>query len=146
MSTTPGPRARVTLPDGQTLDCVVLGRSREMDGTWWYDLEIVLVSKVEVRGAYPRAEPQPVQFRAPYPIVQPIEGQDYSQPTAAEQPPTVLYAEPLRVHRGAHFRIHAPECWASMNRTLEIVTPEAAEAMVRAKEAEVCAVCRPDRS
>ena len=49
MSTTPGPLARVTLPGGQTLDCVVLGRSREMDGTWWYDLEIVLISKTEKR-------------------------------------------------------------------------------------------------
>lgn len=148
MSTTPGPLARVTLPDGQTLDCTVTGRSQELDGTWWYDLEIVLLSKVEVRGAYPRAEPQPVQFRAPYPTVQPIPGQSYTRRPSPEEekPPAEVYAESLRHLRGPRFRIHGPDCWASLNRILETLTPDAAQAMVRSKEAEICNVCRPDRS
>jgi hypothetical protein len=72
-----GPLAKVQLPDGQTILAVVLGRTRQRDGTWWYDLEVTLLAKVDRPQAPSRAEPFPVRFRAPFPLVQPIEGQLY---------------------------------------------------------------------
>lgn len=71
------PQADVTLPNGQHLQAAVVRRRRDRSGVWWYDLEIELPDRVDRRHG-PALTSRTVTFCAPYPVVQRIEGEDYS--------------------------------------------------------------------
>lgn len=123
MSTT---RARVTLPDGQTLDVDVIDRRRATDGTWWYLLQIQLPGAVAVT------------FRAPYPQVQPIP----EEPASPTEGPWLVTS----AWRAAGFvyTLHGPACWLDMGSAKQVTAEEATAALADGTVA--CDVCRPDKA
>lgn len=125
------PRARVTLPDGQELDVLVLGRERAPDGRWWYSLRLTVPGPVDV------------EFRAAYPTVRPIEGEDYAPlPGGPAVPEQLLVAElqrpgePLRL-------VHRADCWVAPSGARPVSAAEA-DGLVTAG-ARLCDVCLPGR-
>jgi hypothetical protein len=138
------PLASVTLPDGQTVRAVVLDRRQEVDGSYWYTLELVLISKVE-RFGQPRAEPQPVIWQAPYPVVQPIAGEDYSAVTVRIAPTAgqVWLVEERHSATGTVYVLHRPNCAQPTGRSDRVGLEDAA-ALLGHDDAVPCTVCRPD--
>jgi hypothetical protein len=87
-----GPPATVRLPDGQSVQAMVLRRIRERDGSWWYLLNVSLWTRVETRSrARDRltGEPAPTQFLAPASVVTPLDGQDYAAVATWRHPATL---------------------------------------------------------
>jgi hypothetical protein len=142
-----GPLVKVTLHDGQTVFAVLRARRREADSMWWVDLRIHLPGPSQVGGMM-RAEPFPVDFRAPAELCEPIDGQDYSAvPTVRHGvTPAWTVERPLRlgddsgsvwvVHRGGR---------GSCPAAATVVTSGQARAVLRREDGAPCPVCRPDR-
>ncbi|MFE2911231.1 DUF6233 domain-containing protein [Kitasatospora indigofera] len=125
------PRARVTLPDGQQVNAQVLGRERAADGTWWYSLRLVL------------PDGQPVDFRAPHPTVQPIEGEDYTAlPGLAASSSAWLLTE-LRRAGEPILLLHRADCWLTPAGSRPVTDDEARELV--AAGARLCDACLPGR-
>ncbi|MFE2912806.1 DUF6233 domain-containing protein [Kitasatospora indigofera] len=124
------PRARVTLPDGQQVNAQVLGRERAEDGTWWYSLRLVLPGG------------QPVDFRAPHPTAQPIDGEDYtSLPGPAASSSAWLLTE-LRRAGDPLVLLHRADCWLAPAGS-QPVTDAEMHALVEAG-ARLCDACLPE--
>lgn len=74
------------------------GRRQEADGSWWFVLEIPLITRAQTSDGRHRAEPEPVQFLAPgtTDVVIAVPGEDYSTvPT---------WRDPVAVRRAAQRR------------------------------------------
>lgn len=86
-----GPVAVVRLPDGQAVLAVVRGRRQEIDGAWWYELEVPLYTRAERADGGLRAEPEPVRFLAPAAkeVVLAVPGEDYSEVPTWRHPTAV---------------------------------------------------------
>ncbi|OKI16648.1 DUF6233 domain-containing protein [Streptomyces sp. CB03911] len=125
------PRARVTLPDGQTVDALVLARERAEDGTWWYSLRLTLPG------------PTKVDFKASPPTVQPIPGEDYSLlPGPAATSSAWLLTE-LRRAGDPMLLLHRADCWLAPTDSRPVTDAEM-RALVEAG-ARQCDACLPDR-
>lgn len=123
---------------------MVLSRTRDQHGTWWYDLEITLFARIDRPGAPARAEPFTVRFTAPYPIVQPVAGQVYTGlPAHREEhqrwPVTVAHSPDNPADL-----VHRSDC-AQGRHARSRLTDDAAADLLRRREAVACPVCRPDR-
>jgi hypothetical protein len=124
------PRARVTLPDGQTVDVEVLGREWT-DGAWWYLLRLTL------------PDGQEATFRAAYPTVRPIPGESYaSLPGAPAQPAQLLVDSLPRPGRSLPL-VHRADCWVAAASGRPVTQAEAVELV--AAGARLCDVCLPGR-
>jgi hypothetical protein len=140
------PTATVTLPDGQAITVNVLARRRNTAGQWWYECEIELYERVDQQPDQPSiASPYPVAFWAPYPLVQPIEGQGYDQLKA----PTVVTATAewgveAAATAGGLLRIHVRGCWEANPGLTEPITAARAQALLRDRQAVHCG-CDADR-
>lgn len=125
------PRARVALPDGQTVDASVLARERAEDGTWWYSLRLVLPGG------------QAVDFRASPPAVQPIDGEDYSAlPGPAATSSAWLLTEMRRAEEPVRL-LHRADCWLAPAGSQPVTDDEARELV--AAGARLCDACLPGR-
>ncbi|QNA74177.1 hypothetical protein C8250_021710 [Streptomyces sp. So13.3] len=96
-----GPLAAVRLPDGQTVQAIVLRRIKDRDGSWWYQLTVSLWARVETRngsGDRLSGEPAPTEFLAPAHAVSPIDGHEYSSVATWRHPATLRrdHRNPLR--------------------------------------------------
>ncbi|MEU7592608.1 DUF6233 domain-containing protein [Streptomyces sp. NPDC039022] len=137
-----GPLVEVALPDGQTVRAVVTPRRRDRSGTWWYDYELTLPGRVDTaRG--PIQQPYVVCGCAPYPIVKPIEGQDY---TALDPPPPEKRTR-WRVDETREGRrlVHRLDCAAGSEGGSLTTDADALRLLAQGPEvATTCAVCRPE--
>jgi hypothetical protein len=125
------PRARVTLPDGQTVDALVLSRERAGDGVWWYSLQLTLPGGQEV------------DFKASPPAVRPIEGEDYSTlPGPAASSDRWLLTEMRRAGEPVRL-LHRADCWLAPAGSRP-VTDDEYRALVAAG-ARACDACLPGR-
>jgi hypothetical protein len=94
-------RARVRLPDQQTLEAVIRERRQEADGSWWYLCSITLIVRFVRGDGRLTAEPEPCSFWAPAAggVVTAIEGQDYST-VPTHRDPGLLRREAIARARG----------------------------------------------
>lgn len=139
-----GPLVRVSLPDGQTIMAVAVNRTRDRHGTWWYELEVTLLARVDRPPAPARAEPFSVRFTPPYPVVQPVEGQNYDGLPATHEdrlrwPLTTAYST-----EGSVTVVHRSDCHEARHAHRRL-TDDAAADLLRGRDAAGCPVCRPDR-
>lgn len=140
-----GPLAHVRLPDGQTISAVVVGRTRDRHGTWWYDLEITLLARIDRPRTAARAEPFTVRFTAPYPTVQPLPGQDYADLPAEHEEHLRWPLTPTRSSEGPAHTVHRIDCHQARHARRRL-TDQAAAALLHRREATACPICRPDRA
>lgn len=141
MSDTAGPRMRVRLPDGQEITVLLRGRRRELDGTWWYTVEVPLWTKTERRGQY-SGEPGPVQFDAPAKQCSPIDGEDYSQvPTTRVTSELEYLAERRQLTAGTQLVVHRRGCRAPTGPITPLHERQARAALDDG--AQGCGACRP---
>ncbi|MGW7003929.1 DUF6233 domain-containing protein [Streptomyces sp. NPDC054933] len=142
-----GPRARVTLPDGQKLDVVVTGRTRTSDGRWWYDCEALLYGRIAYPDGTTEPEPAPIAVPVPAEAISRIDGQDYAGvpttdatvkrpwrlevrlPPPAESPPVLL---------------HRADCW--QGRHGRSLTDQEAREATADRQVGPCTVCHPERA
>ena len=128
------PRARVALPDGQTLEAQVIQREKANGGQWWYLLEIPLYSRHQPQDGPERPEPSPEQFWAVYPAVQPIPGQDYS---VLDRPVWIALPAPA-----GRVVIHGTDCWRTAEHDpADRVTDEQVLDLFEHNRAELCSGC-----
>ncbi|MFD7667740.1 DUF6233 domain-containing protein [Streptomyces sp. NPDC059788] len=137
-----GPLVEVALPDGQTIRAVVTRRRRDRSGTWWYDCELTLPGRVDTpRG--PIQQPHVVAFSAPYGIVRPIEGQDY---TVLDPPPPEKRTRwRVDVTRDGRRLVHRLDCAAGSEGGSLATDADALRLLAQGPEvATTCAICRPE--
>ncbi|MER5969613.1 DUF6233 domain-containing protein [Streptomyces sp. NPDC002055] len=142
-----GPWARATLPDGQQLDVIVIGRTRTPDGHWWYELEAVLTARGTLGDGRTVAEPTPVAFSAPAASVTPIPGEDYTAvPTHGAVSGRQWQVENLwRTAAGPTRRLHRRDCWHARAAHQRVPTAEA-YALLADPDVEPCDICHPERA
>lgn len=140
------PRAEVTLPDGQRLTAPVTRRRRDRSGTWWFDLQIELPDRVDDRRHGPTLASRTITICVPYPLVQPIPGENYSSldaPRPEERKRWRLSPPPPQDGRADAY-LHRPDC-AQAQSTGGMLTDQEALAAVAGPDTTVpCPVCRPD--
>ncbi|MET8679977.1 DUF6233 domain-containing protein [Streptomyces sp. NPDC004647] len=142
-----GPWARATLPDGQQLDVIVTGRTRTIDGAWWYELEAILTARTKLPDGRIIAEPTPVAFTMPAQQVAPIPGENYDAvPTNGAIAGRQWQVENLwRTIDGPSRRLHRRDCWQAPPGSKRITTSEAVEILTDPDVAP-CDICHPERA
>ncbi|MFI0790885.1 DUF6233 domain-containing protein [Streptomyces lydicus] len=140
------PQADVTLPNGQHLQAAVIRRRRDRSGVWWYDLEIELPDRVDDRRHGPTLTSHKISFCAPHPIVQRIEGEDYS---SLDLPPLEhrkrwRLSPPPQGDGWADAYLHRPDCAQAASEGGLVTDQEALEALAGPDVTVPCPVCRPD--
>jgi hypothetical protein len=136
---------KVSLPDDQVVEARAIRRARDHEGIWWYEVELTLYSRLEVTATHSRAEPQPVQFWAPYPLVQPIEGERYDALEATTAAERVWPVARRPLPQGVVHVVHRPGCYQA-HGTPELVTADTARRLLREGRAQGCTVCRVERA
>jgi len=142
-----GPRVRVTLPDGQTVDAILHLRVQEEDRTWWCVVELPLYDKVELARKY-SAQPAPVIFDAPTTACAPIDGEDYSEvPTERRWEPPMWSIEQrgITLEEGPRLVVHRVGCRAGGRRRTRVYWAQARTALEQ-DGAEACGACHPRAS
>ncbi|MFI9359173.1 DUF6233 domain-containing protein [Streptomyces lydicus] len=139
------PQADVTLPNGQHLQAAVIRRRRDRSGGWWYDLEIELPDRVDDRRQGPTLTSRKISFRAPHPVVQRIEGEDYS---SLDLPPLEhrkrWRLSPPQGDGWADAYLHRPDCAQAASEGGLVTDQEALKALAGPDVTVPCSVCRPD--
>lgn len=140
-----GPLTRVALPDGQRIFAVARGRRQEMDGSWWYELEITLPMLADVRGRM-RVLPSPARFWASASDCSPIAGQDYTAvPTErVGKSPAWTLEHRFDEAEATRYLVHRGDCRAG-HGDHRPADDEQARTALRQRDAVPCPVCRPDR-
>ncbi|MEU9489420.1 DUF6233 domain-containing protein [Streptomyces decoyicus] len=142
----PPPQADVTLPNGQHLRAAVTRRRRDRSGVWWYDLEIELPDRVDDRRHGPALTSRKVTFCAPHPVVQRIEGEDYSSldlPPPEERKRWRLSLPPPE-DSWADAYLHRPDCAQAASEGGMVTDQEALKTLAGPDITVPCPVCRPD--
>ncbi|MFB1046830.1 DUF6233 domain-containing protein [Streptomyces chrestomyceticus] len=137
-----GPLVEVALPDGQTIRAVVTRRRRDRFGTWWYDYELTLPGRVDTSSG-PIQQPHVVSGCAPYPIVQPLEDQDY---TVLDPPPPEKRTRwRVDVTRDGRRLVHRVDCAAGSEGGSLATDADALRLLAQGPEvATTCAICCPE--
>ncbi|MGA5267097.1 DUF6233 domain-containing protein [Streptomyces lydicamycinicus] len=140
------PQADVTLPNGRHLQAAVIRRRRDRSGVWWYDLEIELPDRVDDRRHGPALTSRKVTFCAPHPVVQGIEGEDYS---SLDLPPPEhrkrwRLSPPPQGDGWADAYLHRLACAQAASEGGLVTDEEALEALGGPDITAPCPVCRPD--
>lgn len=120
-------------------------RRRDRSGTWWYDLEIDIPDREDDRGRGPQLVARTVTFCAPHPVVQPVEGEDYSSldlPPPEERKRWRLSPPPPGDWADAY--LHRPDCAQAQSSDGMVTDQEALEALAGPDITVPCPVCRPD--
>jgi hypothetical protein len=141
MSTT-GPLARVTLPDGQTLDAAVLQRYRDPYGTWWYRCELTLWTLRTAPREPGRLEPEPTTLWVDAGHIQPIPGQVYK--LGRPEPERTWIVTQKRSPTGFVRTVHGEQCWLPKGNEEHIDTAEAGR-LLTTGAAQPCDKCAPQR-
>ncbi|WP_053698490.1 DUF6233 domain-containing protein [Streptomyces sp. NRRL F-5755] len=137
-----GPLVEVTLPDGQTIRAVVTRRRRDRSGAWWYDYQLTLPGRVDTAHG-PIQQPHVVELSAPHPIVQPIEGQDYT--VLDPPPPEQRMRWRVDVTRDGRRLVHRLDCAAGSEGGSLATGADALRLLAQGPEvATTCAICRPE--
>lgn len=141
------PQADVTLPNGQHLLAGVVRRRRDRSGVWWYDLEVEIPDRVDDRRRGPALVSRKITFCAPHPIVQSMEGEDYSglDLPPPEQRKRWRLSPPPQGAGWVDAYLHRPDC-AQAQSTGGMVDDEEALAALAGPDmiTAACPVCRPD--
>ncbi|WP_310726226.1 DUF6233 domain-containing protein [Streptomyces sp. N2A] len=140
------PQAEVTLPDGQHLRAKVLGRRRDRSGVWWYRLAIDLPEQVEDRRRGLALSSRTITFSAPFPVVQPLPGEDYTSltPPPPEQRKRWRLSPPPHQDGWADAYLHRPDCAQAGSTGVLVSDEEALAALAGPNVTAPCPVCRPD--
>ncbi|MEU7222315.1 DUF6233 domain-containing protein [Streptomyces chrestomyceticus] len=137
-----GPQVEVTLPDGQTVRAVVVRRRRDRFKVWWYDCELTLPGRVDTPHG-PIQQPIVVEFSAPYGVVRPIEGVDYS--SLNPPPPEERVRWRVDATRDGRRLVHRLDCAAGSEGGGLVTDAEALRLLAQGPEvASTCAICRPE--
>ncbi|QLH19313.1 DUF6233 domain-containing protein [Streptomyces sp. Rer75] len=143
-----GPWARATLPDGQQLDVVVLGRTRTVDGRWWYECEAILPARHEGPDGTTKTTGAPTPISVEADEIAQIPGEDYSPvPTQGAVAGRQWVVEKLHQYAvdDPARRLHRRDCWQARNSHDRITTDDAVDLLAR-KAIAWCDVCRPDKA
>jgi hypothetical protein len=139
---TAGPLARVTLPDGQTLDAAVLQRYRDPYGTWWYRVELTLWTLRTAPHEPGRIEPEPTTLWVDAAHIQPIPGQVYK--LGRPEPERTWIVTRKRSPAGFVQTVHGEQCWLPKGNEEHIDTAEAGH-LLNTGAAQPCDKCAPQR-
>ncbi|WP_367132877.1 MULTISPECIES: DUF6233 domain-containing protein [Streptomyces] len=137
------PCATVILPDEQIVEVRVTRRRRDRHGVWWYDLVMEIPDRVDTPHG-PVQRVRQVFFCAPYPLVQPLPGHDYS----ALNPPPPGERKRWRVSesspgRGPDLVVHRLDCAQGALSRQVITDHEALRLLADPEQAVTCSTCRP---
>lgn len=139
------PRASITLGDGQRLELPVTRCRPDRAGRWWYDLELVLPDRLDDRRRGPSLVPRVVTICVPYPVVQPIPGENYR----SLHPPPPEERQRWRLDHTspeapwAEFMVHRLDCARGLGDHL-LTDLEALSQLAEPDPAIACPTCRPD--
>ncbi|MGW2634904.1 hypothetical protein ACWC2K_37145 [Streptomyces chattanoogensis] len=90
----------------------VTRRRRDRSGTWWYDVQVDIPDRQDDRRHGPALIRRTIEFCAPYPVVQPVEGERYDvlDPPPPEERQRWLLAMSPHQDGWADFPLHRLDC------------------------------------